>query len=169
MARKIDINEIIKKAISEIITKALQAQKDTTQFNKNALYALWLMRGQIHKIEENLLQSDKESIHCGDKTSDYENLKIGQIAQEILKPLLENTQWSDDVLKSFLNKNDSNEIFGINYSLLSPTRFDKHNYPRYYKNQINVNGKYYFFCSQWNEPARTKLVNFINQYSERKQ
>lgn len=71
MARKIDINEIIKKAISEIITKALQEQKDTTQFNKNALYALWLMRGQIHKIEENLLQSDKESIHCGlDKTSE---------------------------------------------------------------------------------------------------
>lgn len=73
MARKIDINEIIKKAISEIITKALQAQKDTTQFNKNALYALWLMRGQIHKIEENLLQSDKESIHCGDKTSECKN------------------------------------------------------------------------------------------------
>lgn len=71
MAKK-DINEVIEKAINEIITKyAIQEQKDTTQFNKNALYALWLIREQIHKIEKNLLQGDKESINCVlDKTSE---------------------------------------------------------------------------------------------------
>lgn len=72
MGRKININKVIEKAINEIIAKyALQEQKDTTQFNKNALYALWLMREQIHKIEKTLLQSDKESINCVlDKTSE---------------------------------------------------------------------------------------------------
>lgn len=72
MARKIDINEVIEKAISQIITKyALQEQKDTTQFNKNALYALWLIREHIHRFEKQLLQSDEKKLDCRlDNTSE---------------------------------------------------------------------------------------------------
>lgn len=93
--------------------------------------------------------------------------EIGEIAKKVLKPLLENTQWSDDVLKSFLNKADSNKIFGISHSLLSFDRFDKNGYQRYYAKKISVNGKQYFFCSQWNEKpsTRDKLVKFINQHT----
>lgn len=74
MGRKININKVIEKAINEIIAKyALQEQKDTTQFNKNALYALWLMREQIHRFERQLLQSDEKKLDCGlDKTSECE-------------------------------------------------------------------------------------------------
>lgn len=162
-----NISEVITKAINEIIARyALQEQRDTARFNENALYVLWLMREQIHKIEKNLLQGDKVSFDCNSSESgNYSNQKIGEIAQKILKPLLEKTQWSDDDLKSFLNKVDSSKIFGISHSLLSLERFDKHNRSRYYAKKISVNGKQYFFCSQWNEKplTRDKLVKFINQ------
>lgn len=36
----------------------MQEQKDTARFNENALYVLWLMREQIHKIEANLLKAE---------------------------------------------------------------------------------------------------------------
>lgn len=164
-----NISEVIAKAINEIIARyALQEQRDTARFNENALYVLWLMREQIHNIEKNLLQSNKASFDCNShESSDYLNLKVGEIAKKILKPLLENTQWSDDDLKSFLNKADSSKIFGISHSLLSLERFDKYNRSRYYAKKISVNGKQYFFCSQWNEkPSRNKLVKFINQYKK---
>lgn len=162
-----NISEVIAKAINEIIARyALKEQGDTVRFNENALYVLWLMREQIHKIEKNLLCSDKANFDCDSReSSDYLNLKVGEIAKKFLKPLLEKIQWSDDDLKSFLNKADSSKFFGINHSLLSLDRFDKYNRPRYYAKKISVNGKQYFFCSQWNDkPSRDKLVKFINQY-----
>ncbi len=162
-----DISEVIEKAINEIIARyALQEQKDTARFNENTLYVLWLMREQIHKIEKNLLCSDKASCDSdSSESSDYSNLKVGEIARKFLKPLLENAQWSDDNLRLFLSKADSSKLFGISHSLLSLDRFDKYNRPRYYAKEININGKRYFFCSQWNDkPSRDKLVKFINQY-----
>lgn len=160
-------NEVIANAINEIIARyALHEQKDMANFNKNALYVLWIMREQIHKFEKNLLQ-DKAGFDCNlHESSNYSNLKIGEIAQNILKPLLEKHKWSDVDLKSFLDKTNSKNIFGISHPLLSFERFDKHNRSRYYANKVTVNGKQYFFCSQWNEkPSRNKLVKFINQYN----
>lgn len=99
------------------------------------------------------------------KSSDDSALKVGEIAKQYLKPLLENKKWSDNDLKSFFNKFSSSKIFGISHSLLSLQRFDKNRRSRYYKEQIIVNGNKYFFCSQWNEkPSRAKLMKFINQH-----
>ena len=61
------INEFITKVINGIIARyALHQQKDTVQFNENALYVLWLMREHIHRIEKNLLQSDNASFNNND-------------------------------------------------------------------------------------------------------
>ena len=164
MARKQDIDEIIKKKINKIMSEFINNDCP----HKSMLQTLWLIREYIHKTEKNLLQDLTFGRDCDSyKSSNYANLKVGKIAQNILKPLLESKKWGDDDLKSFLDKADSRKIFGLGYPLLSLDRYDKNGYPRYYKEQeqIIVNGKPYFFCSQWNEkPSRAKLMKFINQH-----
>lgn len=69
-----DISEVITKAINEIIARyALQEQKDTARFNENALYVLWLMREQIHKIEANLLKAEAVNVNTNNILQGMQN------------------------------------------------------------------------------------------------
>ena len=162
MTNKKDISEIIENKINEIMGESINNDYP----HKSMLQTLWLIREHIHKIEKNLLQDLTFGSDCDSyKSSDDSALKVGEIAKQYLKPLLENKKWSDNDLKSFFNKFSSSKIFGISHSLLSLQRFDKNRRSRYYKEQIIVNGNKYFFCSQWNEkPSRAKLMKFINQH-----
>lgn len=69
-----DISEVIAKAINEIIARyTLQKQKDTARFNENALYVLWLMREQIHKIEANLLKIEAVNVNTNNILQGMQN------------------------------------------------------------------------------------------------
>lgn len=59
MARKIDISEVIDKAITDIMGKYLNEKRDIERVNENMLYVLWLIRDNIHTKEKNLLQGNK--------------------------------------------------------------------------------------------------------------
>ena len=66
MAKKKDINEVIKEALNSITTKyALQDKNDNERVYENMLYALWLTREHIHKMEKvflnNLNSKNKEA------------------------------------------------------------------------------------------------------------
>ncbi|MGX3011419.1 hypothetical protein ACWIUD_07665 [Helicobacter sp. 23-1044] len=58
MAKKKDINEVIKEALNSITAKyALQDKNDNERVYENMLYALWLTREHIHKMEKELLEN----------------------------------------------------------------------------------------------------------------
>ena len=65
MAKKKDINEVIDKAITEIMGKYLDEKGGIECVNENMLHLFWLMREQIHSREKaflkNLYSKNKEA------------------------------------------------------------------------------------------------------------
>ncbi len=57
MARKININEVIDKAITDIMGKYLSEKNDIERVNENMLYVFWLIRENIHTKEKAFLQN----------------------------------------------------------------------------------------------------------------
>lgn len=57
MARKINISEVIDKAITDIMGKYLNEKNDIERVNENMLYVLWLIRENIHTKEEAFLKN----------------------------------------------------------------------------------------------------------------
>ncbi|MBQ1992818.1 MAG: hypothetical protein II233_08610 [Clostridia bacterium] len=96
-------------------------------------------------------------------------LKVGQIAQRVLMPMLENGKATEQEIVFMQNLDYSKQLFGINYPLLVAvdTEFDT---VRYYSKVLTIYGKKYRMCSQWFEvPAnndRPYLLSWIAKHKE---
>jgi hypothetical protein len=89
------------------------------------------------------------------RISDNSNIKIGKLAQTMLRTALENGKATEEEVNKLQQKAYSKEVFGINYPLLVQ---ENSNYDsvRYYKFPVIIYGMRYRMCSQWFE---TSLVN----------
>lgn len=123
-------------------------------YNKEKVLSyLHLMQNHIKQIEEIIKIKTNEP-------------KIGEIAKNQLKKLLEQRQWSEQEFYNFFDESYSKATFDINYPLLSYNRLDDKQYPRYYKYPILVNDKKCYLCSQWYEHSNSRkmVLDFISRY-----
>ncbi len=80
----------------------------------------------------------------------YAEMKIGKVAQLVMRPILESGRVSDSEVLQLQNKAYCNEVLNLNFPLLvkADAEYDK---ARYYREPIHVNGSDYVMCSQWVE------------------
>ena len=97
----------------------------------------------------------------------YAEMKIGKVAQMVMRPILESGRLPDSEVLQLQNKAYCNEILSLNFPLLvkADAEYDK---ARYYKEPIHVNGADYVMCSQWVERPdnndRPFLMKWIREH-----
>lgn len=99
--------------------------------------------------------------------TDYANaiteLKIGKIAQIILRELLESGKVEKAELINLQDKIYCKKTFGLNFPML--VNWDgEYNKVRYYVDPVSINGEKYALCSQWIERERPLLLNWIESH-----
>jgi hypothetical protein len=112
------------------------------------------------KARQNIVRQD---------TGDIAELKIGKLAQIVLRQMLEDDAASEDEI-AFMQKADySKQFFDLQYPLLvkSGNQFDS---IRYYAKPLTIHGEQYYLCSQWFEvPAnndRPYLLRWIDEHKK---
>ena len=80
----------------------------------------------------------------------YSEMKIGKVAQLVLRPILESGRISADEIVQLQSKEYSNDVLNLNFPLLAraDAEYDKE---RYYSEPLHINGAEYVMCSQWIE------------------
>ncbi len=80
----------------------------------------------------------------------YSEMKIGKVAQLVMRPILESGRVSAKEIVQLQNKEYSYDVLNLNFPLLVRTdaEFDK---ARYYSEPLHINGAEYVMCSQWIE------------------
>ncbi|NLZ47026.1 MAG: DUF2075 domain-containing protein [Clostridiales bacterium] len=95
-------------------------------------------------------------------------IKVGKIAQTILKNLLSSENFDKEMLNLLLNEAYSKQTFNLNYPLLvcgvPGIDFDR---VRYYKEPLIINGEIYYLCSQWFGHQKQNLLNWIEKIKYR--
>lgn len=98
---------------------------------------------------------------------EYSDMKVGELANKVLRALLENGAASDEELVKMQSANYSKAAFDLNYPLLVPARAP-HTRVRYYANPLTIKGVEYKLCSQWFENAsnndRPYLLRWIREH-----
>lgn len=102
------------------------------------------------------------------ETDTYNELKIGKLAQTVLRGILENGSITEEELQWLQTPHYSKQMFDLQYPLLAAERssFDS---VRYYAKPLNINGRRFYMCSQWFEtPAnndRPYLLRWIERHN----
>lgn len=104
-----------------------------------------------------------------DVQDNYPDKKIGEIAQTVLRSLLETGAISDEEITSLQDRTYSKDVLNLNYPLLvkHEGNYDKR---RYYSKPITICGEKYLMCSQWvdgnNNSNRPFLLKWILDHQE---
>ena len=112
----------------------------------------------------------KASIDVTDYTDAdvYKELKIGQLAQKILGPMLIDGYATDEEITAMQTLGYSKRNFDLQFPLLVEENSD-FEHKRYYKPILVINGKRYRMCSQWFETTanndRPYLLKWIKEHS----
>ncbi|MDE6725313.1 MAG: hypothetical protein K2J79_06880, partial [Ruminiclostridium sp.] len=135
------------------------------EFKSEVLSSVFEISETVNDTAELFLQSLQliNGFICSDKTNDdpitskttidndeYVNYKVGQIANRVLRMMLQNNAASAVEVGLMQNKDYSKTNFGIDFPLL--VRYDgNYDRSRYYKTPLYIYGKKYMLCSQWFE------------------
>jgi hypothetical protein len=94
---------------------------------------------------------------CSDTAKE---LKIGKLAQVVLRRLLEEGRASDEEIRFMQTSDYSKQFFDLQFPLLvaDGAEFDK---IRYYTAPLMIRGKRYFLCSQWFETSANNDRPFL--------
>lgn len=93
----------------------------------------------------------------------YAEIKIGKIAQIVLRELLESGKVDADELIKLQDKSYCKKTFDLNFPMLVKHDED-YNKARYYVEQVIIKGNEYVLCSQWVEKNRTALLSWIDAH-----
>ena len=96
--------------------------------------------------------------------SSYNELRIGQLAQTVMRGILEKGI-SNDELSALQDPDFSRANLGLGYPALVPenAQYDR---SRYYVRPLQIHGNNYMLCSQWFEkPSRQLLVEWIRKHT----
>lgn len=93
-------------------------------------------------------------------TDSLSELKIGKIAQTLLRDVLESGRVCEDEVRQFMTKDYSKSTFGIDFPLLVLTDEDCDSV-RYYAKPLTIHGISYRLCSQWFEVAANNDRPFL--------
>lgn len=97
----------------------------------------------------------------------YSELKIGKLAQTVLRDILENGTISDEELRWLQTAQYSKQMFDLQYPLLVSEK-DDFDSVRYYAKPLTIKVERYYLCSQWFETAanndRPYLLRWIKEH-----
>jgi hypothetical protein len=93
-------------------------------------------------------------------------LKIGKIAQTIMREALESGKADDAEVSLMLTKDYSKNVFGIDFPLLVPVN-EECDSVRYYAKPLTIRGKQYRLCSQWFEVSANNDRPFLLVWLEK--
>lgn len=112
-------------------------------------------------------KKEKSSIDIFDETS-FQNVKIGYLAYELIKWVLENDRLSFQEITNLMTKEYTRAKFKkVVYPVLAESKNANRGNSmqlRYYKDPVVVNGKNYFITSQWFEESREDLLIWFNKH-----
>ena len=98
----------------------------------------------------------------------YAELKIGKLAQTVLKNLLESGAASESEVEQMQTASYSKATFDIQFPLL--VRQDgEYERVRYYKNPVRIRGVNYMLCSQWFETPTNNDRPYLMRWIKEKQ
>lgn len=103
--------------------------------------------------------------HEQDDMIDIELMRVGQIANQILRGYLEEHQIIETELAQFLSSEDSRRIFHLNHPLLIKFEtMNQNNSRRYYQSPLNINGDFYALCNDWYDTPRNPDKEMLLQW-----
>jgi hypothetical protein len=111
-------------------------------------------------------KSEKLSSDKVISTDTLSELKVGKIAQTLLREALQQNKATDEEVKFMLTKDYSKNTFGIDFPLLVPAS-DEYDSKRYYAFPITIRGEQYRLCSQWFEVSANNDRPFLIAWLEK--
>ena len=100
----------------------------------------------------------------------YRELKIGQLANIVLRDLLQSGAASEAEVGFMQQAEYSKQFFGLNHPLLAKVNTD-YNPARYYSKQLVIRGETYALCNDWYENVsnndRPYLLKWINEHNSK--
>ena len=103
------------------------------------------------------------------ESDEYHNYKVGEIANIVLRSMLQNGYATDDEIVAMQTAEYSKKQFGIQHPLLKRATEEKMPTPKYYyAPKIVIKGIYYWICNDWYEASnnndRPYLLKWIKSH-----
>lgn len=108
--------------------------------------------------------SSKEAVSRSDDMSiTYRELKIGKLANTVLRGILQAGGVSSDELKLMQEKEYSKRVFDLQYPVLVKAGAEYESV-RYYSNPITIGSERYYLCSQWFETTANNDRPYLEKW-----
>ena len=104
-----------------------------------------------------------ESIDTSSYNPKWAELKIGKLANTVLRERLESGAASEEEVQQMQTADYSKQVFHINYPLLSKIRDPD----RYYKKPLNIKGKNFYLCNDWYEKPNNNDRIYLEPWLEK--
>ena len=115
-----------------------------------------------------MLQMFDEGYSLNQKKESYNELKVGRLAQIVMRKILESDTVPTEEIINLQNKAYSKKVLGLNFPAL--VKLDKEYDPaRYYKDPLLIYGQKYLLCSQWSESPGNNDRPYILKWIEEKE
>jgi len=159
-------NEDFNELVLTPIQIASDGVSDTSELFMRS-FQLVKMFGNERPRSERQRNPQKESSRVI-STDSLSELKIGKIAQTLLRDTLESGRICESEVKQMMTKEYSKNTFGIDFPLLVSSQ-DECDSVRYYSKPLTISGVSYRLCSQWFEVAanndRPYLIAWLEKNS----
>ena len=135
----------------------------------NELFIRSYQMVQMFERKEQRRESAPRKTVTADTEDTYAELKIGKVAQLVLRPILESGSIPDDEIERLQDKAYSKKAFDLNFPLLvrADSEYDR---VRYYREPVRIKGATYMLCSQWVERPdnddRPYLMRWIREHQQ---
>ena len=90
-------------------------------------------------------------------------LKVGKIAQTVLRELLEGDKISHEEIALMQTEEYSKQKFNLNYPLLDIMCRESSGLKRYYVEPLTTDGTKFYMCSQWNPNTKEFLLQWLSE------
>ena len=158
---RIIANDDFNDHILEPILIASDGVSDTSELFMRG-YQLVTMFGDERPTRQRSAKTTSSKVVSNDSLSE---LKIGKIAQTLLREALESGKANDDEVALLQTNDYSKSAFGIDFPLLV-SEDDDYDSARYYTTPLTIQGKQYRLCSQWFEVAANNDRPFLLAWLE---
>lgn len=162
-------NEDFQKTVLEPILLVSGDVADTSELFLRGfqMYSMFADRTVSPQAAAQKSSSKEAASRSDDMSITYRELKIGKLANTVLRGILQAGGVSSDELKLMQEKEYSKRVFDLQYPVLVKAGLEYESV-RYYSNPIAIGGERYYLCSQWFETSanndRPYLEKWIAQH-----
>lgn len=162
-------NDDFQKTVLEPILLISEDVADTSELFLRGfqMYSMFAEQKPVAKVGVQKFAADTTTALSEGLSIAYRELKIGKLANTVLRGILRDGGISSEELHLLQDKEYSKRVFDLQYPVLVKAGTDYESV-RYYSSPIDIGGERYYLCSQWFEtPAnndRPYLEKWIAQH-----